>query len=93
MLWFVSQNVLLSICIILLAQYIWDYCKTHFTTRKTKHIVDIQTQKYRDIIKEFESTNTKSITNTDFIPEEDQAKMIDELTQFLHMEDGFSGIN
>lgn len=84
MLWFILQNVILSICIIVLAQYIWDYCKTQFTTRKTKHIVDIQTQKYRDIIKEI--THSPPPT-PDFISEEDQAKMIQELTQFLHTED------
>jgi hypothetical protein len=89
MLWFILHNVILSICIILLSQYIWDYCKTQFTTRKTKHIVDIQTQKYRDIIKEITSTTTNPST-LDFIPEEDQSKMIDELTQFLHVEDGFT---
>ena len=85
MLWFIIQNVILSICIILLVQYVWDYCKTHFTTRKTKHIVDIQTQKYRDVIKEI--TNSTVPTSTEFISEEEQKKMVDELTRFLHTED------
>lgn len=89
MLWFILQNVILSICIIVLAQYMWDYCKTQFTTRKTKHIVDIQTQKYRDIIKEI-TNNTPNTTTLDFIPEEDQSRLIEELTQFLHTEDAFS---
>jgi len=83
MLWFILQNVILSICIIVLAQYMWDYCKTHFTARKTKHIVDIQTQKYRDIIKEI-TNNTPNTNTLDFIPEEDQTQLIEELTQFLH---------
>ena len=50
--WFVFQNAILSICIIIILQYLWEYCKTNYTTRKTKHIVDTQTQKYRDIINE-----------------------------------------
>lgn len=101
--WFVLQNVILSIGIILIIQYLWDYCKTHYTTRKTKHIVDTQTQKYRNIIKEIQhnGSQTTSITHpkngrvesnvsssTDYIPEKDKAQMIHELTQFLRVESG-----
>jgi len=92
--WFVLKNVILSICIILMIQYLWEYCKTHFTKRKTKHIVDTQTQKYRNIIKEIQhGTPANSIQNeslsttaTDYISEKDKAQMIKELTQFLHAE-------
>lgn len=59
--WFVLQNAILSICIILILQYLWEYFKNNYTTRKTKHIVDTQTQKYRDIIKEI---HQKPINNT-----------------------------
>lgn len=60
--WFVFQNVILSICIILIIQYLWEYCKTHYTTRKTKHIVDAQTQKYRNIIKEIQHNSSTTPT-------------------------------
>lgn len=101
--WFVLQNVILSIGIILIIQYLWEYCKTHYTTRKTKHIVDTQTQKYRNIIKEIQHNGSSptSITHpkngqvesnvsssTDYIPEKDKAQMIQELTQFLRVESG-----
>lgn len=63
--WFVFQNVILSIGIILIIQYLWEYCKTHYTTRKTKHIVDVQTQKYKNIIKEIQhNTSTSSSIST-----------------------------
>ena len=99
--WFVFQNVILSIGIILIIQYLWEYCKTHYTTRKTKHIVDAQTQKYRNIIKEIQhnSSTTPSIStynigqiesigssSANYIPEKDKAQMIQELTQFLRVE-------
>lgn len=58
--WFVFQNVILSIGIILIIQYLWEYCKTHYTTRKTKHIVDVQTQKYKNIIKEIQHNTSTS---------------------------------
>jgi hypothetical protein len=99
--WFVFQNVILSICIILIIQYLWEYCKTHYTTRKTKHIVDAQTQKYRNIIKEIQhntsASNIQSQSNigqiesieiANYIPEKDKAQMIQELTQFLRVESG-----
>lgn len=98
--WFVFQNVILSISIILIIQYLWEYCKTHYTTRKTKHIVDAQTQKYRNIIKEIQhnSSTIPSISlpnigqiesiesSANYIPEKDKAEMIKELTQFLRVE-------
>ena len=100
--WFVFKNVILSICIILIIQYLWEYCKTHYTTRKTKHIVDSQTQKYKNIIKEIQhgtsssmlltQSNIGQIDNIDnidianYIPEKDKAQMIQELTQFLRVE-------
>jgi hypothetical protein len=99
--WFVFQNVILSICIILIIQYLWEYCKTHYTTRKTKHIVDTQTQKYRNIIKEIQHNTSastplsqsnigqiESIDIANYIPEKDKAQMIQELTQFLRVESG-----
>jgi hypothetical protein len=75
-------------------QYLWEYCKTHFTKRKTKHIVETQTQKYRNIIKEIQhGTFTNNVQNeslfttaTDYISEKDKTQMIKELTQFLHAE-------
>jgi hypothetical protein len=99
--WFVFQNVILSICIILIIQYLWEYCKTHYTTRKTKHIVDAQTQKYKNIIKEIQhntsvstplsQSNIGQIDNIDianYISEKDKALMIQELTHFLRVESG-----
>jgi hypothetical protein len=87
--WYILQNALLSICIIVILQYIWDYLKTNYTVRKTKHIVDSQTQKYRDIISEIQNTTqTRDIQSADpsleYISEKDKEQMIRELTDFLH---------
>ena len=86
---YILQNAILSICIIVILQYIWEYFKTHYTVRKTKHIVDSQTQKYRDIIKEIQNTTRSMETHTEtssleYISEKDKALMIRELTDFLH---------
>ena len=87
--WYILQNTILSICIMVILQYIWDYLKTNYTTRKTKHIVDLQTQKYRDIIKDIQTTPQVSTPNvesdySEYISEKEKEKMIRELTQFLH---------
>jgi hypothetical protein len=81
--WYLSQNIILSICIILVLQYIWDYCKTQYTTRKTKNIVDTQTQKYRDIIREIQQPVMTTPEQTEYISEEEKEQMIRDLTQFL----------
>ena len=53
---YILQNVVLSIGSILLIQYIWDYFRHKYSTRKTKDLVDSQTKKYRDILKEYQES-------------------------------------
>jgi hypothetical protein len=91
--WFVIQNAVFSLCIIIIIHYLWEYFKVNYTTRKTKHIVDTQTQKYRDIINEMHNTSNPpdmsyigGSTSDDYISEEDKTRMIHDLTQFLHTE-------
>ena len=82
--WYLFQNIILSLCVILVLQYIWDYCKTQYTTRKTKNIVDTQTQKYRDIIREIQQPALSTPEQNEYISEEEKEQMIHELTRFLH---------
>jgi len=57
----------------------------HYTHRKTKNIVDIQTQKYRDIISEI-TQPAISLDQYQYIKDEDKEQMISELTKYLHTE-------
>ena len=53
---YILQNVVLSIGSILLIQYMWDYFRDKYSTRKKKDLVDSQTKKYRDILKEYQES-------------------------------------
>lgn len=47
-------NIVLSIVIILIGQRIWDYFKTNYTTKKTKNLVEFQSNKYKTIMEDLE---------------------------------------
>ena len=54
----VILNATLSIIIIFIAHHIWEYCKTNYTTQKTKNLVEIQASKYRQIAEDIERNST-----------------------------------
>lgn len=76
-------TILVSIFFIYGCQQIWNYLKDSFTTKKTRHIVDSQIQKYRKIIDEIQQTEVGGSRNADFITEEEKQKMNDELTKLI----------
>ena len=51
MLW-LFQNIIISIIIIVLIHYLFNYLKDTYTTKKTKDLVKIQTEKYKTILDE-----------------------------------------
>jgi hypothetical protein len=69
MLLWIIQTTVLSLLIIFLIHYLFNYFKTTLTVPKIKNIVNSQTQKYENmyniISKEEIDTNTNMNTNTD----------------------------
>ena len=51
MLW-LFQNIIISIIIIVLIHYLFNYLKDTYTTKKTKDLVKTQTEKYKTILDE-----------------------------------------
>jgi uncharacterized membrane protein YukC len=83
---FIAQNILLSICIVFLIQYLWDYFKPVHHSRKTKDIVDFQTKKYREILTAYEKDETpKLTTDSEYISAEEKDQMVAELLSFIEI--------
>jgi len=51
MIW-LFQNIIISIIIIVLIHYLFNYLKDTYTTKKTKDLVKTQTEKYKIILDE-----------------------------------------
>lgn len=75
--WWFLQSIIVSIAVIALLHYGWDYLKTTYSTPKTKDIVKIQTEKYDTILSEL--LDTKSSPEIQINPDE----MENDLAMFL----------
>jgi len=77
-------NIVLSIIIILICQYIWNYFRDNYTTEKTKNLVNIQAAKYKTIMEQLENaTPNISVSDPDFLTESDKEWLQKELDGFL----------
>ena len=75
--WWFLQSIIVSIAVIALFHYGWDYIKTTYSTPKTKDIVKIQSEKYDTILTEL--LKPKSSPEIQINPEE----MENDLAMFL----------
>lgn len=85
---FILQNIVLSICIVLLMQYLWDYFKPVHHSRKTRDIVEFQTRKYREIVKDIQETLPTfkpSPEYEEYISTEEKDRMVAELLSFIEV--------
>ncbi len=81
---FIVQNIVLSILVVLLAQYLWDYFKPTNYSRKTRDIVDIQTKKYREMLKDIQESQSV-IHEDEYISAEEKDRMVSELLSFIEV--------
>ena len=88
-------NIVLSIVIILIGQRIWDYFKTNYTTKKTKNLVEFQSNKYKTIMEDLErnlpplpsatkSSQPPSLGDTTFLSREEKEWLAKELDGYLN---------
>ena len=86
--WGIVQTILLSIIIIIIIHFLWNYIKDTYSTKKTKDLVGSQTQKYKNMLDEYieNNNNNNNVLENHFIPEEEFASMDDDLTQFLQQQ-------
>jgi len=87
--WGIVQTILLSIIIIIIIHFLWNYIKDTYSTKKTKDLVGSQTQKYKNMLDEYienNNNNNNNVLENHFIPQEEFALMDDDLTQFLQQQ-------
>ena len=83
---FIVQNIVLSILVVLLAQYLWDYFKPTNYSRKTRDIVDFQTKKYREMLTDIQESQP-AIHEDEYISAEEKDRMVSELLSFIEVGD------
>jgi hypothetical protein len=69
-------TIIISIGIIFSIQYLWNYIKDNFSTKRTKDLVNSQIEKYKKILEK------QGSQQGEFISEEEQENMKNSLTQF-----------
>ena len=81
MIWLL-QNIIISIIIIILIHYLFNYLKDTYTTKKTKDLVKTQTEKYKAMLDEMLEVRVPIQNNVDdlFLQKE---SMQNELDNFL----------
>jgi hypothetical protein len=74
-------NLTVSIIVVYIGHFLWNYIKDTYSTKKTKDLVNIQVDKYKKIIKEIEENNVKS--KRSFLNEKERNKMDEDLQEFI----------
>ena len=81
-------KIMISISIILLGHWFWNYLKDTYTTKKTKDLVNIHVEKYKKIVDEIQQykpfSNNSGSQNPVFETENERKKMNDELVEFMN---------
>ncbi len=75
--WNIIKTILISLVSIVILHYTYNYMKTHFSYKKTKDLVGIQTEKYKDILSEVleKKKNNSDMNVKDYLPLEDKVTM------------------
>tara|TARA_Y100000992_G_scaffold114971_1_gene75175 strand:- start:2173 stop:2442 length:270 start_codon:yes stop_codon:yes gene_type:complete len=82
--WFL-YNIVLSVLIILIGHYLYNYFIMHFTKPKIVDLVHKPNEKYNDILDKIKSDNTLPISNINNKDDESiSTNMVDELQNFLN---------
>lgn len=84
--WFL-YNIVLSVLIILIGHYLYNYFIMHFTKPKIVDLLHKPNEKYNDILDKIKSDNTLPISNINNKDDESiSTNMVDELQNFLNMQ-------
>lgn len=85
-------NIVLSLVIIMIIHELWEYLKNTYSTKKTKNLLDFQTNKYKTMIQELQEMPRSELQPTThpqteenvFLSKEEREWMINELAVFLN---------
>ena len=73
-------TIIISVLIIFVAQYLWNFIKDNYSTKKTKYLVNSQISKYRQMLQN-QGSQPASI---EFVSEEETRKMENELLNYVN---------
>jgi len=71
-------TIIISLGIIFSVQYLWNYLKDNYSTKRTKDLVNSQIEKYKKLLEK------QSSQQSEFISEQEQETMKNSLTQFIN---------
>lgn len=71
-------TIIISLGIIFSAQYLWNYLKDNYSTKRTKDLVNSQIEKYKKLLEK------QGSQQSEFISEQEQETMKNSLTQFIN---------
>lgn len=74
-------TIIISLSIILSIQYLWNYIKDNYSTKRTKDLVNSQIEKYKKLLEQ------QSSQQIEFISEEEQENMKEKLTKFINSQE------
>ena len=78
---------IISIASIYLAHRIWDHFKQTYTSQKTKHLVEIQTNKYKQMVEELtkqsKPLNLSPNPDSNYLNPEEKQWMVQQLQEFV----------
>ena len=77
---FIVKNILLSVIVILLLHYIYNYLKNNLTTPKVKDLVDKPKIRYNQIIEVIKNSEMENIKSD---LKDDEEEMKDELEKYM----------
>jgi len=73
-------TIIISVLIIFVIQYVWNFIKDNYSTKKTKYLVNSQISKYRQMLQ-----NQGSLpAPIDFVSEEETRNMENELLNYVN---------
>ena len=80
-----SQYIIISIILSVLfiggIHYSYNYLKDMFTIKRTKNLVEYQTQKYKSVLVDF--MNNPNLCSQDYLNSSEKEKMVENLDVFV----------
>ena len=87
-------NIVLSIIIIFTAHHIWEYCKSNYTVKKTKNLIESRDSKYKLMLENISNSNPTAVITSEsshipqpppnnFVALEEKEWMQKELDRFI----------
>jgi len=81
----ILKTIVVSLIVIVIAHYVWNYIKDTYSEKKTKDLVGSQTEKYKSMLNELIESKKENPTIFDD-NDPDLFNMDDELTSHLEKE-------